>query len=739
MATIHLYLNEGAKIYSIGLKTGVETPASVDDLIFTELTTNDEYYTLEYSSDEGLANTYKIDPQESLNGPLHPLEPVTKLGSFVSGKLRSDVYFTDLQGFLFTITNLRSNNEIEEDHITFNYQLIDDKNFLNFRGLTTYTELFNKTFVLKSGDIMTGKLTVRSSVEEGSGTSASGNYSHAEGYNSVASKSYSHAEGYSTTASGEYGAHAEGRNTTASENCSHAEGDGTIASAESSHAEGRNCQATNLQAHAEGTGTKASAQGAHSEGIGTLASGFASHTENGNTIASGIYSHAEGTYSTASGKASHSEGCKTTAFGENSHSEGFFTKASGKNSHAEGTIVGTEHILNGAKNTTTYTISGEVAIGQYILYNNPQSGINNKICEILTTLYDSAQDLSTITVDTSLYSGKITDTPVLVFWPDSNLAGGESSHTEGGNTKSLGDYSHAEGYNTIASGINSHAEGGTQEEDSEPLELTIGSITNASADNMAITISSAMSERSWQLSYFTIENNYHTIIGHEHVGGNDTPNYIIEFLPELSEEELDLINNEEITQITIKKFGPTIAIGESAHSEGAGSMAIGAVAHAEGLNTIAAGDYSHTEGGYTATYGEHSHAEGNYTVAYKYAHSEGTNTEAFGRGAHAEGDFTVAHGLAQHVEGMLNIKDSSGGFNSRGAYAHIVGNGLADDARSNAHTLAWDGTAWFQGDVYVGSTSGTNKDSGSKKLATEEYVRNLLQEFVTLNNLNMPD
>ena len=42
--------------------------------------------------------------------------------------------------------------------------------------------------------------------------------------------------------------------------------------------------------------------------------------------------------------------------------------------------------------------------------------------------------------------------------------------------------------------------------------------------------------------------------------------------------------------------------------------------------------------------------------------------------------------------------------------------------RSNAATVDWSGNAWYAGDVYVGSTSGTNRDGGSKKLATEEYV-----------------
>ena len=62
-------------------------------------------------------------------------------------------------------------------------------------------------------------------------------------------------------------------------------------------------------------------------------------------------------------------------------------------------------------------------------------------------------------------------------------------------------------------------------------------------------------------------------------------------------------------------------------------------------------------------------------------------------------------------------------------YANIVGNGTSDTARSNAHTLDWDGNAWYAGDVYVGSTSGTNKDEGSKKLATEEFVTEQLSQL----------
>ena len=89
--------------------------------------------------------------------------------------------------------------------------------------------------------------------------------------------------------------------------------------------------------------------------------------------------------------------------------------------------------------------------------------------------------------------------------------------------------------------------------------------------------------------------------------------------------------------------------------------------------------------------------------------------------AMAEGYGTTASGDYQHVQGKYNIKDSSN------MYANIIGNGSYDvstsiTTHSNAHTLDWEGNAWYAGDVYVGSNSGKNKDEGSKKLATEEYV-----------------
>ena len=102
------------------------------------------------------------------------------------------------------------------------------------------------------------------------------------------------------------------------------------------------------------------------------------------------------------------------------------------------------------------------------------------------------------------------------------------------------------------------------------------------------------------------------------------------------------------------------------------------------------------------------------------SHAEGYYTHASGENSHAEGNSTNALNQSQHVQGEWNIQDHTGTASTRGTYAHIVGNGTRESARSNAHTLDWSGNAWFAGDVYVGSTSGTNKDAGSKKLATDD-------------------
>ena len=164
-----------------------------------------------------------------------------------------------------------------------------------------------------------------------------------------------------------------------------------------------------------------------------------------------------------------------------------------------------------------------------------------------------------------------------------------------------------------------------------------------------------------------------------------------------------------------RKSGTVIAI--NSHAEGTDTTASGYASHAEGENTTASGGSSHAEGRDTTASGFQSHAEGYKTTAY-------------GDYSHAEGYQTIAYGGYSHAQGEYNISDTSSTDKTTGRrkYAHIVGNGTTNATRSNAHTLDWDGNAWYSGDVYVGSTSGTNKDEGSKKLATEEFVSSKIAE-----------
>jgi hypothetical protein len=126
-------------------------------------------------------------------------------------------------------------------------------------------------------------------------------------------------------------------------------------------------------------------------------------------------------------------------------------------------------------------------------------------------------------------------------------------------------------------------------------------------------------------------------------------------------------------------------------------------------NNTAHGDCSTAEGSGTVASGFHCHAEGSRTEATgDQAHAEGFGTIASGKRSHSEGLNTIAAGNAQHVQGKNNIADVDAEGNALSTYAHIVGNGLTPTKRSNAHTLDWDGNAWYQGDIYVGGTSQTD-------------------------------
>jgi uncharacterized cupin superfamily protein len=147
---------------------------------------------------------------------------------------------------------------------------------------------------------------------------------------------------------------------------------------------------------------------------------------------------------------------------------------------------------------------------------------------------------------------------------------------------------------------------------------------------------------------------------------------------------------------------------------------IGSYSVALGYRSNATGNYSHAEGYSTNANGIVSHAEGSSTNANgNGSHAEGFSTNANGYGSHAEGNYTIASGIYQHVQGKWNIEDAED------EYAHIVGNGIVEESgraiRSNAHTLDWNGNAWFAGNVKIGANN--------EELATINYVDNAIDNI----------
>ena len=121
------------------------------------------------------------------------------------------------------------------------------------------------------------------------------------------------------------------------------------------------------------------------------------------------------------------------------------------------------------------------------------------------------------------------------------------------------------------------------------------------------------------------------------------------------------------------------------------SKATGGVAFAEGQQNTASGNMSHASGASTTASGTCSFASGNTTTAS-------------GKNAFSGGLGTIANHKSQSAFGEYNIADpSSEADDARGNYVEIVGNGTADNARSNARTLDWSGNEVLSGGLTVGS------------------------------------
>ena len=145
----------------------------------------------------------------------------------------------------------------------------------------------------------------------------------------------------------------------------------------------------------------------------------------------------------------------------------------------------------------------------------------------------------------------------------------------------------------------------------------------------------------------------------------------------------------------------SLAIGEKTVAVGKNSIAGGSNSQAGGLSSIALGRGCSTgsaaSGG--AAIGDGNSATGIGAVALGKGttaqgpggFSAGTNTKSVNEASFAQGIGTTAGSQYQFAHGKYNKVDWGK------QYAEIVGNGTADNARSNAYTLDWDGNAWYAG------------------------------------------
>jgi hypothetical protein len=201
----------------------------------------------------------------------------------------------------------------------------------------------------------------------------------------------------------------------------------------------------------------------HAEGFINEAIGDYSHVEGAENKAIGYYSHAEGVENKAIGNYSHAEGVSTQAIGQYSHAEGGSTITIGDYSHAEGntTIAGYKAF-----------IADRIVSGTASFYNDINNNYNNEFTGTEVLIGGNYYTFRSESYSAPTYSLYLND-PVTITTnryvvpivnPDSDYANqdafyGDYSHAEGRTAYALGDYSHAEGYLNYALGYYSHAEG----------------------------------------------------------------------------------------------------------------------------------------------------------------------------------------------------------------------------------------------------------------------------------------
>jgi hypothetical protein len=455
---------------------------------------------------------------------------------------------------------------------------------------------------------------------------------------------------------------------------------GNVADGYASFAEGDSTSALGDCSHAEGLETIASSSKAHAEGYKTEASGEASHAEGRDTKAMNIAAHSEGADTVASGTCSHAEGSQTVSSGSSSHAEGWGTISNGQGTHTEG-----RYNIEDTEDKYAHIVGNGSPIERSNAYTLDWNG--------------NAWYAGTVQARGFLDEN---GNPIGGGSGTQQLVEGFVYNLDDPNSKGL-----SANRNATPTAMGAWIEGKGASDtilypDSEILSTpylsvtkTVSGKTTTTTVQINVPFANLVSEEALseyasmvnsKLEYFSVifedePNTIYRLLKHNVSTGNNTLVFTFGFV----DGQATFPTDTTIEARYISKFILHTQIGNYSHSEGYYTVAQGVISHAEGLETIASGDYSH-----------------------------------------AEGEYTTASGRCQHVQGKYNIEDTEN------KYAHIVGNGIDEDNYSNAHTLDWDGNAWYAGTIEAvngviikSSTEGSTKrfkltiDDGGVISATE--------------------
>ena len=569
----------------------------------------------------------------------------------------------------------------------------------------------------------------------GLGTLASGQGSTAMGYGAIASGPVSTAIGVNTTANGSYStvsgyySTASGQGSTAMGNITAAIGDYSTAIGFSQGEEYTPGESTPfykneaLGNYSVVLGNRNKSTGIKSFSIGNdnLSQGTATFSIGENNISTGDYSAAIGLFSESIGKSSF-------AFGNNAYADGFNTTAIGvantidENASPDAWSVNNRLLVvgNGQYDEETQTLERSDAFT--IMFNGDATlageltasafiGDGSQLTNISSGPFSFNEDMQTaIQSPWSTASGNYSNT-----FGNSNIASGyaalamgsfseaigQNSVTIGGSTKAIGNFSTAIGNTTVAEDLGTTAIGywNSLDENPNPYEFSL--------QNTAFVIGNGG---------FDIDGNY---IGTDE-SRSDALKVLFDGTTNIAGEVTAAAfigDGSQLTNLNFSSLGLTpfsinetpevgygiegnggLATARSSFSVGEGSQASWEFASSIGFYSVASGPASFSAGWGTQASGSASTSMGYYSAA------EGSGSTAFGNN-------TISEEFSSFVIGNYNTLSSnvaldpvlySQYYNAQNR-AFVIGNGTANESRSDAFVVKFNGDATLAGNLSVNS------------------------------------